>query len=117
MSNHVHLIAEAADHNLSDIPRDFKSYTAKLLIKAIVENPESRREWMLSLFKKAGEKNRNNTNIQIWQQDNQYKEVHSKEFAFQKFDYIHFNPVEAGIVEKGEDYIYSSEKIIIQERM
>ena len=56
MSNHVHLIAEAADHNLSDMPRDFKSYTAKLLIKAIVENPESRREWMLSLFKKAGGK-------------------------------------------------------------
>ncbi len=63
---------------------------------------------MLSLFKKAGEKNSSNTNIQFWQQDNQYKEVHSKEFAFQKFDYIHFNPVEAGIVEKGEDYIYSS---------
>ncbi len=59
-------------------------------------------------LKKQAEKNSNNTNIQFWQQDNQYKEVHSKEFAFQKLDYIHFNPVEAGIVEKGEDYIYSS---------
>ncbi len=44
MSNHVHLIAVAIEHNLSDILRDFKSYTAKLLIKAIVENAESRRE-------------------------------------------------------------------------
>ncbi len=37
MSNHIHLITEAIDHNLSDILRDFKSYTTKLLIKAIVE--------------------------------------------------------------------------------
>jgi hypothetical protein len=28
----------------------------------------------------------------------------------QKLDYIHFNPVRAGIVEKPEDYIYSSAK-------
>jgi hypothetical protein len=34
--------------------------------------------------------------------------VHTKEFAFQKFAYIHNNPVEAGIVEKAEEYIYSS---------
>ena len=29
--------------------------------------------------------------------------VHTKEFAFQKFAYIHNNPVEAGIVEKAEE--------------
>jgi len=56
MSNHVHLIAEAADHNLSDIPRDFKSYTAKLLIKAIVENPESRRSGYFHSLKKQAKK-------------------------------------------------------------
>ncbi len=48
--------------------------------------------------------------LQILIANRPFKEVHSKEFAFQKFDYIHFNPVEAGIVEKGEDYIYSSAK-------
>ena len=37
MSNRAHLIAEAADRNLSDIIRDFKSYTAKVLFKAIAE--------------------------------------------------------------------------------
>ncbi len=36
------------------------------------------------------------------------EEVHSKEFAFQKFDYIHNNPVGAGLVDKAEEYIYSS---------
>ena len=38
----------------------------------------------------------------------QSKDVHSKEFAFQMFNYIHNKPVEAGIVEKAEEYIYSS---------
>ena len=62
MSNHVHLIAEATEHNLSNIIIDFKGYTAKVLFKAIAEIAESRREWMLSIFKQAGEKNNNNTN-------------------------------------------------------
>ena len=65
---------------------------------------------MLKLFREAGEKNSNNTTYQIWQQDNHYKEVYSKDFAFQKFDYIHNNPVDAGMVAKAEDYIYSSAK-------
>jgi hypothetical protein len=35
-------------------------------------------------------------------------ELHSNEVIKQKLDYIHQNPVEAGIVEKQEDYLYSS---------
>ena len=108
MSNHLHLVVQARDNNLSDTLRDFKSYTAKVLLNAIQTLPESRREWMLKVFKEEGEKNSNNTNYGFWRQDNQFKEVHSKDFAFQKFNYIHNNPVEAGIVEKAEEYIYSS---------
>ncbi len=63
---------------------------------------------MLKIFNEAGERNCNNTAIGVSRQDNQYKEVHSKKFAFKKFDYIHNNTVEAGLVEKAEEYIYSS---------
>jgi hypothetical protein len=56
------IIVGAFDHNLSEILRYFKSYTAKVLFKSIAENAESRQEWMLSIFKQAGEKNNNNTN-------------------------------------------------------
>lgn len=108
MSNHIHMVVEAKAHNLSDILRDFKSYTAKLLLTTIQQPGESRKEWMLPLFRAAGEANPNNTTYQFWQQDNHYKEVYSKVFAFQKFDYIHNNPVEAGIVDKAEEYLYSS---------
>lgn len=55
MSNHLHLIAQADENNhLSDILRDLKKYTSKQIIKAIIENPESRRDWMLDRFRFAG---------------------------------------------------------------
>jgi hypothetical protein len=34
--------------------------------------------------------------------------LYSNKFIWQKLDYIHNNPVEAGIVENAEDYLYSS---------
>ena len=45
MSNHVHLILSAENHDLSNVLGDFKKYTSKQIIKAIEENRhESRRE-------------------------------------------------------------------------
>jgi putative transposase len=55
MSNHIHLIASTKNNDLSNILRDFKKFTSKQIIKAIQDNQhESRREWMLDIFK-AGE--------------------------------------------------------------
>jgi putative transposase len=109
MSNHVHLIASAKNCDLSEILRDFKKFTSKQIIKAIEENQhESRREWMLKIFRQHGESNIRNTNYQFWRQDNQPQELYSSAFIFQKINYIHNNPVEAGIVDKPEQYLYSS---------
>ena len=111
MSNHVHLIVSARDANLSDVLRDFKKFTSKQLVKAIKENKqESRREWMLEIFQKEGQKNSRNSEYQFWRQDNQPMELYSGPFTFQKMNYIHQNPVEAGLVERAEDYWYSSAK-------
>jgi putative transposase len=43
-------------------------------------------------------------------QNNHPKEIlpYSPKFGKQKLDYIHNNPINAGLVEKAEDYIYSS---------
>jgi REP element-mobilizing transposase RayT len=109
MSNHVHLIASAKNHDLSDILRDFKKFTSKKIITAIKENiQESRKDWMLTIFKEQGTSNSRNRNYQFWRQDNQPKELYAPEFTVQKLNYIHNNPVEAGLVEKPEDYLYSS---------
>ena len=109
MSNHLHLIASARNHDLSDILRDFKKFTSKQIITAIENSKhESRRDWMLPTFRKGGEANSRNKNYQFWRQDNHPKECYSSAFTVQKINYIHNNPVEAGIVDKPEEYCYSS---------
>jgi REP element-mobilizing transposase RayT len=109
MSNHMHLLASSANYDLSGILCDFKKFTSKKIIEAIINNDhESRKEWMIRIFSEAGKRNSRNTDYQFWRQDNQPKECYSSEFTIQKLNYIHNNPVETGLVEKAEDYLYSS---------
>ena len=110
MSNHIHMIIKAGEgFVLSDILRDFKKFTSKKIVKAIEENPqESRKEWMLAIFKNAGAYNSNNKEYQFWQQNNRPIELYTDRVISQKLDYIHDNPVEAGWVESPEQYLYSS---------
>ena len=111
MSNHIHLIARAKEsYKLSDILRDFKKHTSKQIIKAIQEEGESRRDWLLSEMLKAGSKNNKNSKYQLWRNDNHPIELYSNEVINQKADYIHNNPVLEGIVERASDYLYSSAK-------
>jgi len=110
MTNHVHLIAGTEGLNkIEDIIRDFKKHTSKEIIKSIESNmQESRREWMLWMFKNAGKRNSNNTHYQFWIQDNHPIELSSNEMMDQKLNYIHDNPVQAGFVNEAENYLYSS---------
>ncbi len=109
MSNHIHLIISTKESNTSDVLRDFKKFTSKKIVQAINDHAqESRREWMLTIFLQAGEDNSRNSNYQFWQQDNHPIELFTEAFAIQKLDYLHNNPVTAGIVDKAEEYIYSS---------
>lgn len=110
MSNHVHLIASAEHGNLPDIVRDLKKFSAKKILEEINMNPqESRKEWMLAIFRNTGNYNRNNKEYQFWQQyTNKPVELYSKEVMQQKLNYIHDNPVIAGLVTSPEYYTYSS---------
>ena len=108
MSNHLHIILQSTDGKLSDLIRDFKKFTAKNILDAIHQNPESRLEWMLERFAKATETHTRNKNYQIWQYGNHAEEVYTLHFLWDKLNYIHLNPVRAGIVEKAHHYLYSS---------
>ena len=109
MTNHVHMIISRNSKNaLEDIMRDMKKFTSVKILEAIKTEPESKREWMLELFKEAGEANSNNIVYQFWQQDNHPIECDTPEILKQKMDYVHENPVRAGFVEKAEDWVYSS---------
>lgn len=109
MSNHVHFIASSSINDLSGTLRDFKKFTSRAVVKAIESNDgESRRDWMLDLFRKAGRNNSRNQEYQFWRQDNHPVELYSSLFIVQRLNYIHQNPVRAGIVDRPEHYLYSS---------
>ena len=109
MSNHIHLLVRSSTDQLSDTIRDFKKFTSKKLIEHISENPlESRKEWLLHLFSHAARRQNKMGDFQIWTHKNHAIEVTSNSFVESKTEYIHNNPVKAGIVSKPEDYLYSS---------
>jgi REP element-mobilizing transposase RayT len=108
MSNHIHLVVQSSEGKLSDLIRDFKKFIATKILEKIQTDPESRREWMLERFKLATESHTRNKNFQFWQYGNHPEEIYTNKFMWSKLDYIHLNPVRAGIVEKASQYIYSS---------
>jgi REP element-mobilizing transposase RayT len=110
MSNHIHLLMRSQEARLSDTIREFKSFTAKKILEAIHTESESRREWMLNLFEFSARQHKRNEKYQIWTHENHAEIIYSNKFIDQKINYIHENPVRAGIVERAEDYLYSSAK-------
>jgi putative transposase len=102
MTNHCHLILRTESLKLSDVIRDFKKHTAKRIFEAISTNEiESRKRWLLWLLQK-------DDHIWFWEEGYHGEEITTKKFFDSKTDYIHLNPVRAGIVEKEEEYLYSS---------
>jgi len=108
MSNHIHLIANSPDGHLSETIRDFKKFTARTIIDAIKEGNESRRDWMLNRFGFNAQLHSRNKNYQLWTHENHAVILYSNDFIQEKLEYLHNNPVRARIVEKPEDYLYSS---------
>jgi REP element-mobilizing transposase RayT len=111
MTNHVHMIISRASEKvlLENIIRDLKKFTSGRIIIEIKQNlQESRKQWMLDIFRKAGNENSNNFRYQLWQQDNHPIELVGNKIMDQKLDYIHENPVKQGFVFEAEDYPWSS---------
>ena len=109
MSNHIHLLCKGTNgFVLSDIVRDFKKYTSKQIIQIIINEPESRREWMLTYFQKACEHLKREQQYKVWQNGYHAELVRSNWFLQQKINYIHNNPVKAKIVTLPENYYFSS---------
>jgi putative transposase len=115
MSSHIHMIiCRHGDDSLEGIIRDIKKYTSVKIVEAIRNNTqESRRELFIWLFERAGQNNNKNTNFhpdsnRDWQQHSHPIELSTDEMLEQRLNYIHQNPVQAGIVMSPEDYLYSS---------
>ena len=115
-SSHVHLIFRSETADPSGLIRDLKGYSSRKLLKEIKENvQESRREWLLEEFEKAGIVNSNVTQLQFWQHHNKPIEIWTAPVYRQKLDYLHNNPVLSGFVTQPEHWKYSSARNYINE--
>ncbi|MEZ5023281.1 MAG: transposase [Chitinophagales bacterium] len=109
MSNHIHCILSSSESKLSDTIRDLKRHTSKYILESVNSASESRSQWMLHQFKYFASRHSRNENYQLWTHENHPIEIELNSNIFnQKLDYIHENPVKAGIVVAPEDYLYSS---------
>lgn len=109
MSNHLHAILSAKEgEDLANIIRDLKKFTSKAIVKAIQSGPESRRAWLLTIFRNEAQRTQRGQDYIVWQEGYHAKQIITNAFLDQKLEYIHNNPVKAGLVSKAEDYVYSS---------
>ena len=109
MPSHMHIIAKTENGLLGSVLGNFKSYTAKEIIKMISnEAYESRRDWLLYILEYFGRNNKHNEKFAFWQQNNHPFDLFTNKLIDQKVEYIHNNPVVAGYVNEPQNYIYSS---------
>jgi putative transposase len=103
MDNHFHLISQG--DNLAKIIKEIKSYTAREIIKLAEQDHKT---WLLNQLSFYRLKHKVGSAHQVWQEGNHPKQISSEEMLRQKMDYLHHNPVRAGLAEKPEDWLYSS---------
>ena len=108
MSSHLHAILwPEIGVDLSDVTRDFKRFTSRKLSR---EAERQNATDVLKVFEKARSENRAQdvSQYQVWQEGSHPEVIFTEKFARQKLDYIHMNPVRAGLVETPEQWLYSS---------
>ena len=65
-------------------------------------------DWRLNRFGFNAQKHSRNEHYQLWTHENHAVILYSNDFIQEKLEYLHNNPVRARVVEKPEDYLYSS---------
>ncbi|UOB18373.1 hypothetical protein MQE35_03565 [Abyssalbus ytuae] len=116
MTNHLHMIVKCEEpYQLSDTIRDFKRHAAKTVLNQILNEPESRRENLISIFEKAAKENMKSKRFKFWKTGNHAIELYSEKFLWDKINYIHNNPVAEKFVLKPEDWLYSSASNYMEE--
>ncbi len=101
MDTHFHLIWQVlGEHNREEVQRDFLRFTAQQILKQL-RNEKS------ELLSKL-QVNTKDRKYQVWQRNSLGIELRSTKVFLQKLEYIHNNPVKAGLCALPEVYQYSS---------
>jgi len=108
MPTHLHAILWPDEGvNLSDVTRDFKRFTSRA-ISTEAQKQDAKK--FLKTFEVTRKNNRAQdvSDYQVWQEGSHPEAIFTEKFARQKMDYIHLNPVRAGLVETADEWPYSS---------
>ncbi len=103
MHDHIHAIASSG--NLSAIMKDFKSYTAKEILRTAEADSK---KWLLNQFGYYKKQYKRDSAYQVWQEGFHPQAIVNEDVFRQKVEYIHNNPVRKCLVELAEHWIYSS---------
>ena len=102
MPDHVHLLVYS-DKEMKEVLRLLNGVAARRVIQYLKEN-----SFETSLLKLRGEVRERNHRHSVWQHHSDSLEIVGEETFRQKVEYIHQNPVRAGLVESSLDYQFSS---------
>lgn len=102
MPDHVHLLV-FSKRKLEDTLRLINGISARRVIQYLKEN-----HFESSLFKLRHEGRERNYKHSVWQHHSDSLEIFGEDTFKQKVDYIHLNPVRAGLAARPEDYKFSS---------
>ena len=106
MPSHLHLIVKMNDQmSLSDLMRDFKKFTS-VAIKKILYASDAYGDIRRKLAGYAPKSS--NRTFKLWADRFDDAAIYSEEVYLTKLNYIRNNPLKAGLVERPEDYKYSS---------
>lgn len=105
MPDHLHLITDGS-RSVADVLRFTNGITARRVIDYLKEN-----DFKSSLEKLRQEEKKRKYKYSLWEHHPDAFLLTSETTFMQKVNYIHQNPVRAGLVVKAEDYLYSSARI------
>lgn len=105
MPDHIHLLIWPKDaHVITDFMRDFKRFTSGRITRQA--KLEGKIDW-IEKFEEAG-KETGRADYKVWQDSFWEQNIYTQKFLEQKLNYIHMNPVRAGIVAEPSKFPYSS---------
>jgi putative transposase len=103
MSNHIHLIWQVLPNfTPSGVQASFMKYTAQQIKSSLLINSS---DGLAAL-----NVNKYNREYQIWKREPLSIDLLNEAMFRQKLEYIHYNPVRAGLCAIPEEYYYSSAK-------
>jgi len=105
MVDHLHLLTDQPKTS-ADVLRYIKGITGRRVIDYLKEKNFHR-----SLAKLQHEEWKRKHSHSLWQKEKNVLSVFSEAMFMQKVNYIHLNPVRAGLVERAIDYRWSSARI------